>query len=463
MDVTLGRWVRRGDDIAGARASVGRPTWGPAAFLADLELRLGMASLEADDTAREVVMLARTRTHVAHDSSAFFARSLDIDPTGTAAVLLAMRDELVEAGWAGEPVVGGGQRLAAMAAMEAGEPLPTGRADRVAAVARELAFVDRPVVDRLSLLESLALWPGAWQRIIERLPAIGTTVDASSPQLPGAPAETNLGRAQRALAGIAPAPQSGKKRPLRRDDTLIQLRAATSWELGEATASLLRVLVPTDRAGSICCVRVGDAAPLDAALASQGLRSQGVVTTTSLRPGQQLLPLALALLFLPRDVHRALELLSLPLCPVPGRARSTLLRALSEAAGVGSRAWTNALAELTDDERAVVAAWIEPVGVPRTGRAPRERVLEIVDRVRNWAQGRRALDREPRAVDGLIASVAALRSAVEADPRQDWAQHELEEELLRYLTSTMPGESLAVVMAESRIDLGPGATTPSPR
>ncbi len=433
MDVTLGRWITRGDDVLGARASVGRPTWGPAAMLADLELRLGLPGAQALDAARAVAMLERARGHAASEPSAFFARSLAVDPAGTAVALLAMRDALVEAGWAADTTTPlAGPRVAVLASVEIMTPLPPGRADRLASVARELGRTRHPVVTRLSLVEPLTVWPGAWRRVFDLLRARGTRLDFATPQLPGAPARTDLGRAQlaltsRRLPGAAAAlAASSKRRPLDRDGTLIAVRAPTSWELGEATASLLRVLVPTGRARSILVIRTGDTAPLDAALVAQGLRSQGLTTSSSLRPAQQVLPLALSMLFLPRDVFRALELLSLSLSPIPWRARRDLLGALGQSAGVGSRDWVRAVAALDGEERARVATWIEPPGVPRDEGAPCERLLEVVDRVRTWAAGRRATAAEPRALDGLLAATVAVRAALLADGRSRYQPHELD-------------------------------------
>ena len=111
MDVTLGRWIvgsARGDLAGGARASVGRPTWGPAALLSDLELRLGLVSLEQTAAARALAMQAQARAQLEREETAFFARSFSVDAAGTATVLLAMRDALVEGGWRGGAVAGAG-------------------------------------------------------------------------------------------------------------------------------------------------------------------------------------------------------------------------------------------------------------------------------------------------------------------------------------------------------------------
>jgi ATP-dependent helicase/nuclease subunit B len=406
-------------------------------MLADLELRLGLPGLEHADPEREVAMLDRARRHLVEDPTAFFSRSFAVDPAGTAGRLLAMRDELVEGGWnpRGDVTDAFGPRIATLRAIEALAPLPPGRADRLTSVLGELERTGHPVADHVGLLEPMTVWPGAWRRVFERMRRGGSRVDFTTPELKGAPPGTDLHGAQLALR------RKGKEKPaaqqkLSGDGTLIDARAPTSWELGEATAALLRVLVPTDRARKILVVRVGDTAPLDAALVAQGLRSQGLTTSSSLRPAQQLLPLALSMLFLPRDVFRALELLSLPLSPIPWRARRAMLGALGEAAGIGGRRWVEALDGLEPGDRARVATWIEPPGVPRGEGAPRDLLLEVVDRLRIWAAGRRAsvtargaeegdLD-APRVFDGLLGATAAVRAALLADGRARFAPHELD-------------------------------------
>ena len=167
------------------------------------------------------------------------------------------------------------------------------------------------------------MWPGAWREVFELLRTRGTRIEVVERVPASASIRTDLGLAQASLSAGAAA----SRREVRGDGTLVAVRAATSWELGEATAALLRVLVPTGRGSDALVVRAGDAAPLDAALVAQGLRAQGLTTSSALRPTQQILPLALALHYLPRDVHRALELLSLPLSPVPSKARGRLLGA----------------------------------------------------------------------------------------------------------------------------------------
>src|SRR5690606_5177799 len=125
------------------------------------------------------------------------------------------------------------------------------------------------------------------------------------------------------------------------------------------------------------------------------------------------LPLALALLFAPRDVHRALELLSLPRSPIPRRARGPLLDALGESAGVGSRAWREALADLEEDVRTRAMLWLEPPSHPRSEGAPSHAVLEVVDRASQWAAALRALPQRKQAAESAEKAPLGTRGGDE--------------------------------------------------
>src|SRR4051812_7378716 len=97
------------------RDGLGVPVWGPAALLRDLELRLGLPpsltsfSLRIRSYAERI---ERARPPVLQPSFA-------VDRLGTAAAMLSLRDDLVDAGWDGRALPAGGDRLGAIAAIEA--------------------------------------------------------------------------------------------------------------------------------------------------------------------------------------------------------------------------------------------------------------------------------------------------------------------------------------------------------
>ncbi|MBL8716910.1 MAG: PD-(D/E)XK nuclease family protein [Myxococcales bacterium] len=379
-----GTGVTEHDDLAVGAAALGRPVWGPLALLANLELRLGLPTPQGVDAVR-VQRWARRLDDLPARASRFYARSSAVDRLGTATTLLGMRDELVNAGWDGEPIAGGGERLATLAELEreadVGAP---GEADRLRAVERELAASTVRPFDALHLVEHEDVWPGRWRRVFARFAALGTSVRHATVDFERASGDSDLTRAQAALRGERPG-------PLRGDGSLVLLRGETSWGLAAAVAALLRV---RDEASCVV-LRGGDASALDGALTAAGLGSQGLASTSAWRPALQVLPLAIEIAFEPKDPYRILELLTLPSGPFHGFVGQVLARALSEAPGVGGPHWQRAkrhIAEhITDAGRrdtvlATIEHWLELPGHPMRTGAPRAALLEVAGRVVAWFQ-----------------------------------------------------------------------------
>ncbi len=385
---------------------LGEPIWGPAALLRDIELRLGLPPPRATATSRIPRYKARIEALAAHD--AFYARSFEADAIGTTSTLLAWRDGLVDAGWDGAVVPGGGDRLAALAALEASPvPLPDGDADRLARVDVELCVARSHPYERLTLADSKHAWPRRWQVIFDRLEALGTVVDAFEPTLPGAPPDTDLGLLQRLLRADTTLEATGASARVRGDGSITVLRGETPADLA---ALLAAVLAGSTGAGALI-VRGDDPSILEAALLHHGLAAQGHRGESPWRPATQILPLALELAFEPRDPHRVLELLTLPVGPFRGRLGGLLARAVVRQPGVLGQEWTRrkqqasealraedearAREEGKSDEQAItiaearaaarlrrVAEWLESPGV-EGGEIARSRLVDIAARVRS--------------------------------------------------------------------------------
>jgi hypothetical protein len=88
-------------------ASVGHVTWGPGQLLRDLELRLGLVGKAEPQALRVARWQARMASVTGQGR--YYSRSFDVDPLGTADALLHLRDTLVEAGWQGQAIEGGGR------------------------------------------------------------------------------------------------------------------------------------------------------------------------------------------------------------------------------------------------------------------------------------------------------------------------------------------------------------------
>lgn len=421
-------------DEGRAEAQWGRPVWGPAALLRDLELRLGIPLAEAGAGVR--VPCWAKRIESLGDERAFYAASFAADRLGTAERLLEWRDALIEAGWNGGPIADGGGRLDALTALEqhGSEALAPGAADRLRNVEGELALCRTRLYARLSLVEDVATWPWRWQTIFAQLEALGTAVELVQNDLPGAPEETDLGLLQRLLTTNTTLNAESPAHAIRGDGSLLVLRGETLLELGEFVAALL--LHATDKQGVV--VRSLDPGSLESALRRHGLAGQGHESSSPWRPAHQVLPLALELAFGPRNPHRLLELLTLPTGPFRGRLGAELAKAIARQPGVGGQEWQyrkqkaaqslhaswlqserdrgqseEAAARLAAarvaEEMQRVEAWLE--APPAFGREiPRHHLLEVTRRVRGFLQSRL---RTPGADGERYRSAHAEASAFE--------------------------------------------------
>jgi ATP-dependent helicase/nuclease subunit B len=414
------------DEQLSAAGQVGRPVWDMRTFLADLENRLGLGGWSTSVTMRVQLLAKRMRELESAKSGRFYARSFELDQLGAATALLRWRDELVISGWNGEEIPDGGERLATLRELWAGADLPPGFPDRLRRVEEEFRSSRTRLYDALQIAESRELLPSRWQRVLGLLEECGTEIRQEQISLPGRQDDSDLGRLQMLLRGDKR--QCGA---LRRDGTLIVLRAESSWELGDAVAALLRGWSES----SMAIVRGGDLRALDVALTRQGLASQGVEATSSWRPALQVLPLAVELAFEPRDPARVLELLTLPHGPF-GFDGAILANALAKAPGIGGPQWRRAKEqiatitrahELAHAEReglaredaartadtlvekrlARIAEWLETPAPLASQGAPRAMLRRVGERVRAWLQRRLVMAGEAAGLTPTDRQLAA--------------------------------------------------------
>ncbi|MFO0738960.1 MAG: PD-(D/E)XK nuclease family protein [Labilithrix sp.] len=429
MDVTVGIAIA-GPVFSPDRAGIGRPIWGLAALLRDLELRVGLAPVDESHIQRLPPWAARIRA--LSDERAFYWRSFQSDELGTADRLLEWRDLLVEAGWNGHPI--GDPRVDELAAIEqdATAALPPGRGDRLARVEHALLRHRARVYERIALLDTRELWPGRWGRVFDRLTELGTrvenhlaerTFEHARADRRGADRSPDLALLQARLRG------EDAEGEVCGDGSLLLLRGDTPGDLAELTAAFLASL----RGAENVVVRLRDVAPLESALPRYGLASQGWSGRSTWRPVMQILALALELAFEPRDPNRALELLTLSIGPFRGQLGARLARAVARQPGIGGKEWTRQRAEAvtrlraqaaaTSDPKAIqaklggadrVATWLErPGAVDRVGRAE---LQAIVERVLSWFSGRLAGEDAAVYHDGY-AQTAAFAEVLRGDPR----------------------------------------------
>ena len=390
-------------------AVIGEVWVGPGGLLELLETALGIDGQAGAEPERVGAYSQRIERCVG--SEAFYLRSWEVDPWGVARRLLRWRDELVMVGWDGSVVADGGPRLDALAGLEteSGVALPAGFADRVRRVEKELVGGRCSGIEELHLVEPRSLLPCAWRRVVGGLEGAETKVFEPAALAPVADPGTDLGLLQAALVEDTTL-EAGR---VQGDGSLLLITDRSPWEAAEGLAAWLRQLDLGEWPLGQVVVRGAAPVVLDEALARYGVPTLGAASFSSWRPGLQVMPLMLSLLWAPRDPQRMFELLSLPVSPFSRPLRTTLLRALGRAPGIGGAAWTEAwrkVAAAADDPEAVgrqVGDWLErPVFDPEEG-VPAAEVREIAAQVAEWARTRASSADEDEAATLETAAAQA--------------------------------------------------------
>ena len=394
------------------------PIVGRLGFLSLLETYLGLSAPEASAAKRVAVYSGLLRAH--DNNSRFYSESLQADSIGTAAHLLAWRDEWRLGGWSGEAQPTHPVRLQELAAIEkaAAGTLPPGEAERLHLVVRALRASGPGPIKSVHLVDPREDFPLLWRLVLDCLPAVEV-------RLPQPQGDGQLRIVQeKALAALAGHPTGGLAPPT--DGSLVLVRALSATT-AEHWLSAHNSHEPSDRL--VLAEDAGES--LDVSLSATGGVNCGFERPSQLRPALQALPLALELCWAPLDINRLLDFLTHPVGPFSRRARSTLARAVAKQPGIGGEAWTAAKAKLAGGEGAQeiadeIAFWLESERWPRTSGVPIDALLARVDRLQEAMR---------RRLTGEAADVASFSAA----HRQCAAVHDALTELARQgLASLLP-------------------------
>lgn len=381
------------------QASVGEAWVGFERLLDLLELGLGLRAPRTPQHVRVGRVLSRIL-----GMDGFWTRSAAVDPLGTARRLIHWHDSLCLRGW-NPPLRDGGPRLTALAELLAEDRL--GPADRLAAVEAALARGRDPEIESIALLDRETALPLAWRRVLGALRERGTSV-VERPLAP-APARGDL-----AAARAAPFRPVG-------DESLVLLRPPAPIAAADEIAGWLSSVDGLD--GTVV---IGPDALLDRTLVRHGLPSTGAPARASDLALLRVLPLVLAMASVPPDPAAALELLAIPLGPVPMTLCRRLQIALCDRPAVDSDRWRAALdagldsiadAELRRRERTRLTTLFSPA--ERDGRVPVAAIRERVDLLQGWAEdvlARAPRDRSRALFTPVVAQLAAFRRLIEAWP-----------------------------------------------
>lgn len=394
------------------------PVVGRLGFLSLLETYLGLSAPEPSTAQRVAVYSGLLRAQ--DNNSRFYSESLQADSIGTAARLLAWRDEWRLGGWDGSAQPTDPVRLRELAAIEraAADTLSPGEAERLHLAVHALRAHGPGPIKSVRLVDPREDFPLLWQFLLEQLPAVEV-------RLPEPQGEGQLRAVQeQALGALAGDPLGGTAAPT--DGSLLLIRSLSATT-AEHWLSSHNWHEPGDRL--VLAEDTGDS--LDVSLSATGGSNCGFERPSPLRPALQALPLAVELCWAPLDINRLLDFLTHPVGPFSRRARSTLARAVAKQPGIGGEAWTAAKAKLSDGEDALevtdeVKFWLESERWPRTSGVPIDALIARVDRLKEAMR---------RRLTGESSDLASFSAA----HRQCSAVHDALTELARQgLVSVMP-------------------------
>lgn len=391
------------------------PIVGRLGFLSLLETYLGLSAPEASTARRVAIYSGLLRAH--DNDSRFYSDSLKVDSIGTAARLLAWRDEWRLGGWDGSANPEHPPRIQELAAVEktALEALPPGEAERLHLVIQALSASGPCPIRSVHLVDPPEDFPRLWQQVLERLPE----VEVRLPEPQGA---SQLRAVQEHALTVLNGGSAGNSAvPTDGSILLVHTLAITTAEHWLGTQ---HVHTPRDRL--ILAEDAGDS--LDVSLSVSGSVNCGFERPSQLRPALQALALALELCWDPVDMNRLLDFLTHPVGPFSRAARSRLARAVANQPGIGGEAWTTAKNKIAADDDAQEVAdeitfWLESERWARTDGVPVDALIARVNRMQE-AMRRRLLGEPADAASFMAAhsQCAAVHDALTELARQGVAK-----------------------------------------
>ena len=301
--------------LAGRDAAFGEAWVGPHAFLNVLETQLGVAGPVESESARIAALVPQIQA-----VAGFWSESAKVDPMGVARTLVRWRDTLWSGGWRGEGVA---PRLIQLATVT--KDILPGMPDRLVSIA-DRAQSRRTDISAVHLLEPRVNLSKLWQKVLLSLEVAGAVIHELQLEETTASGDLLNFRSK----GFIP----------KSDGSLQLLRPQGPQSAAEEVAAWLANL--PDLQGTVI---ITPDALLDAALHRHGLPTVGAFNTIADNALLEILPLVLSLGWSPPDPERALELLTLPVSPVPRSIANSLVKSLQEWPAVDSDSWRKALIE----------------------------------------------------------------------------------------------------------------------
>ena len=368
---------------------------GVEALLCRLELELGLPV----ETSRVVDRLLTYRQCIEDVGSkdCFYAASFKKDSLGVTRVLLDWRDRWYEGGWNGElnelEEHDVHQRLAQMLKVEklALHRVPPSHGQRLQRISRELDKGLDTQIESLVLLDRLQYFSHCWRQVLKQ---IGYEESDNIDFKTHADFGTDLHKVQSHVCEILHPDYEPKRASieLSADDSILAVRSSSR----DVTARVVAELLQRDEArGSSLVIAEDVGIVLDNAFERSGIPRCGFEYRSRFRAIDQVIRLALSLIWDPIRPTLLLQFLIHPVGPLDARIRRILSHAVSAEPGIGGPEWKRAVEGLqekirTDEE---------------DERAANLEIRELDQKLRYWFHSKRFAPTDGAPINTIIERV----------------------------------------------------------
>lgn len=399
--------------------SVGQIALGELGLLDLLETQLGLKQPESISYQRKIDYLQALRS--AGEKPRFYSESLKTDPMAVTEHLLELRDSLIESGWK-KSQIGKMPKIDDLSEVEKFFSNKTGKADRLELVYEELSRHGTfEAISSITIFNSEESLSSIWKMILkEILPKLGVKVSFSKFDFKvQSDSKTDLGK----LLVLRQ-----KKSQPEADGTFTLLTGRDPWESARYVAAYLKTLSQEDLAKTVILAPENQRGILMSAMTSQGIPYGGNHAEVSYsRPALQILILAIALSWEPKDPSVALSLLTTEGSPVPRGFRRKLIASFDQSLAVGGSTWSKYLDEITQeliekaespeekeklkDRKQRIIEWFSAPSYSFENGIPLDDFLGICTRVSKWlrqiwALRKQSSFREAYDLSELLANLA---------------------------------------------------------
>lgn len=433
MEIILGHWLDSKsypDELTSSSASIGKIITGFHGLINILEVQLG----QSNPTVSESIRIAEWQTTITKldNGQKPYSKSFQTDSWNTARELKAKRDELILAGWNPSIHLGGGKWIEAIAEIELSDHNHSnGFSDRVCILFELLKQSYLPItIKKINLVdENPQVWDNWEKALVALLKQNGVHFEQIKLQLPDVSEQpsTDLEKVKLALYTS----DTPNNLSLSGDGSFMIVRSEQEWDAADFLITWLELK------GDDQTVLINNSNNLLLAelFHRRGLPSSEVNESSKWRSALQVLPLTLETYWHPIRIDRIMELLTLPISPLPKKLCYKLARVISEEPGIGGDKWHTAVVEAVDELENI---WQDNELDAKKISKKKQELLEIIDiwlnheyfdtsdglpctiienicrKVSKWALNKKLIEPNPifsqahAAANELIAGIRAL-------------------------------------------------------